>query len=315
MNIVIESIDFTLAINNVRDYLRGLQERVCQMIVAEEGQQQFREDPWQHVEGGGGLTRVMEGGQVIEKVGVNFSEVRGVQLPPAATRRHLHLQSAGFHALGVSIVIHPVNPYAPTAHANVRFIVLEEQNKPVHWWFGGGFDLTPYYGFQEDCEHWHRTTKMACDPFGKDVYPAFKKWCDDYFYLKHRQEPRGIGGIFYDDLNNLKDPRWTFDKSFAFMQTVGDHFIKAYQPILAKRKKLPFTAQEREFQTYRRGRYVEFNLLYDRGTLFGLQSGGRTESILMSLPPQVSWRYDWAPQTGSKEAELYEVFLKEREWV
>ncbi len=301
----------------IQTYLRDLQQRVCQFLEKEDGQGQFQEDPWQHPSGGGGLTRVLSGGRCIEKAGVNFSQVRGTQLPLAATEKRPQLNngSTEFEALGVSLVIHPLNPYVPTTHANVRFILVKQDGKPIHWWFGGGFDLTPYYGFEEDCQHWHQTAKDACGPFGEDIYPRYKKWCDEYFYLKHRQEPRGIGGLFYDDLNNLQDPRWTFERGFEFMRSVGDHFIKGYQPIFSERKHLPFTEHERQFQAYRRGRYVEFNLLYDRGTLFGLQSGGRTESILMSLPPLVNWRYNWQPEVGSKEAELYEIYLKPREWV
>ncbi len=313
----LEKIDSTLAISRVGDYLKDLQKRICLALEAEDGLKVFEEDPWLHPNGGGGLTRVLEGGQVLEKAGVNFSQVRGTQLPSSATQKRPELQAAplGFQALGVSLVIHPQNPYVPTTHANVRFIVVEQDQQPIHWWFGGGYDLTPYYGFEEDGQHWHQSAKTACEPFGVDVYPAFKRWCDDYFYLKHRQEPRGIGGIFYDDLNNLVDPRWTFEQSFSFMQAVGNSFLKAYLPILQKRKDLSYSEEERKFQAYRRGRYVEFNLLYDRGTLFGLQSGGRTESILMSLPPEVNWRYNWKPERGTKEAELYEKFLVDREWV
>lgn len=317
MNKVIEPIDSKVAISRIEAYLRGLQDRVCQMVENEDQHAKFQEDAWAHPSGGGGLTRALSGGWVIEKAGVNFSQVEGTQLPLAATQNRPHLDPAKtrFQALGVSLVIHPLNPYVPTTHANVRFILVEEGGELTHWWFGGGFDLTPYYGFREDAKHWHQQAKAACAPFGEMVYPRYKKWCDDYFYLKHRQEPRGIGGIFYDDLNNLQGSEWTFEKCFGFMQSVGDHLIKAYQPILAKRKALPFTEAERQFQAYRRGRYVEFNLLYDRGTLFGLQSGGRTESILMSLPPQVAWNYNWQPQPGSKEAELYEIFLKPQDWV
>jgi coproporphyrinogen III oxidase len=258
---------------------------------------------------GGGITRLMEQGAVIERAGVNFSHVYGEILPQSAMQQQRAGVTGPFQALGVSVVVHPINPYVPTSHANVRFISVETDQGP-RWWFGGGFDLTPYYGFEEDCQHWHRMAKAACDPFGVQVYPQFKKQCDDYFYLKHRHEPRGIGGLFFDDLNE-----WGFEACFAFIRNVGDYYIQAYQPILAKRKIMPFTADERRFQHYRRGRYVEFNLLYDRGTLFGLQSGGRTESILMSLPPTVTWQYDWHPAAGSEEEKLYKEFLVAKDWV
>ncbi|TAK74094.1 MAG: oxygen-dependent coproporphyrinogen oxidase [Gammaproteobacteria bacterium] len=297
-------------INLVKDYLLDLQNRICQMVEQEDGAARFIEDAWVHKEGGGGLTRVLVGGDVIEKAGVNFSHVQGVQLPPAATAKRPELADATFQALGVSVVVHPRNPYVPTSHMNVRFIVVEKSGQSPYGWFGGGFDLTPYYGFTEDCQHWHRMAKAACDPYGEEVYPTFKKWCDDYFFLKHRQEPRGIGGIFFDDLHD-----WGFERGFSFLQSVGDHYISAYQPIIARRKHHSYGQRERNFQTYRRGRYVEFNLLYDRGTLFGLQSGGRTESILMSLPPLVAWQYNPEFAAGSPEAELGEVFLKGREWV
>lgn len=294
----------------VKDYLLDLQNRICGFIESEDGKARFFQDEWQHKEGGGGLTRVIADGNVMEKGGVNFSHVTGHELPQAATVRRPELANSSFQALGVSVVLHPRNPYAPTSHFNVRCIVVESKDKEPYWWFGGGFDLTPYYGFTEDCEYWHRMAKDACSPFGVDVYPKYKKWADDYFYLKHRQEPRGIGGIFFDDLNE-----WGFDQCFAFQRSVGDHFIKAYQPILARRKDHSFTEKERDFQLFRRGRYVEFNLLYDRGTLFGLQSGGRTESILMSLPPLVAWHYDYKPTADSKEAILYKEFLRPREWI
>lgn len=300
----------TQAISEVKAYLLDLQNRICQSLENEDGKASFIEDQWEHFTGGGGLTRVMTDGSVIEKGGVNFSHVHGKSLPHAATVKRPELADCPFQALGVSLVIHPVNPFAPTSHANVRMIVVDKKDGAMHWWFGGGFDLTPYYGFTEDCIHWHQMAKEACMPFGGDVYPRFKKGCDDYFYLKHRNEPRGIGGLFFDDLNE-----WGFDKSFAFMRSVGDHYIKAYQPILAKRKSHLYTAAHRDFQCYRRGRYVEFNLIYDRGTLFGLQSGGRTESILMSLPPLVSWKYDWQPLPGSEEEKLYNEFLVPREWI
>lgn len=303
------------ALNQIQAYLLDLQNRICQMLETEDGNAHFQEEAWQHPEGGGGLTRILSGGQHIEKAGVNFSRVEGRQLPQAATQKRPTLQNARFEALGISTVIHPLNPYAPTTHANLRCILVAGEDSPPHWWFGGGFDLTPYYGFQEDCEHWHTQAKAACEPYGVDIYPLFKRQCDDYFYLKHRQEPRGIGGLFYDDLNNLLDQRWTFKHCFDFMRRMGDHFITAYQPILARRKALPYGERERQFQAYRRGRYVEFNLLYDRGTLFGLQSGGRTESILMSLPPVVNWVYNWKPEPHSEEAKLYELYLKPRAWI
>jgi coproporphyrinogen III oxidase len=241
---------------------------------------------------------------------VNFSHVFGSTLPPSATAARPELAGRSFQAMGVSLVIHPNNPLVPTSHANVRFFIAEHPTEAPVWWFGGGFDLTPYYGFEEDCVAWHQTAKAACDPFGADVYPKYKRWCDDYFFLKHRNEPRGIGGLFFDDLNE-----WGFEQTFAFMRSVGDSYIQAYRPIVQKRKDLAFNEAQRDFQLYRRGRYVEFNLVYDRGTLFGLQSGGRTESILMSLPPLVKWRYDWHPAPGSDEARLYSEFLKPRDWL
>jgi coproporphyrinogen III oxidase len=297
-------------IPEIKQYLLGLQNKICQMLEKEDGKASFLEDQWTHLAGsGGGITRVMANGAVIEKAGVNFSHVRGLSLPTTATAKRPQLANCPFQAMGVSVVIHPKNPYIPTSHANVRFVMVETNDGLTEWWFGGGFDLTPYYGFIEDCTHWHRTAKEACDPFGNDVYPRFKKWCDDYFYLKHRDEPRGIGGLFFDDL------RWDFERSYSFMQSVGEHFLQAYQPIIQRRKNTRFGDREREFQLYRRGRYVEFNLLYDRGTLFGLQSGGRTESILISLPPEVSWKYDWKPEQNSQEEKLLTEFLIKREWI
>jgi len=294
----------------VIEYLHGLQDRICAELEAEDGRQTFIEDSWQRQGGGGGRSRVMEGGEVFEKAGINFSHVYGDGLPASATAHRPELAGRSFQAMGVSLVIHPHNPYVPTSHANVRFFIAEKPGSDPVWWFGGGFDLTPYYGFDEDCVHWHRVAREACTPFGQEVYPRFKRWCDEYFYLKHRMEPRGIGGLFFDDLNE-----WGFEQSFAFMRSVGDHYIQAYRPIVSRRKAHAYTEQERSFQLYRRGRYVEFNLVYDRGTLFGLQSGGRTESILMSLPPLVSWRYDWHPVPGTPEAELYERYLKPVDWV
>ena len=298
------------SIEKVKAYLLDLQDQICASLEQEDGEAQFVEDAWDRKEGGGGRTRVLTNGKVFEQAGVNFSHVYGNKLPPSATAQRPELAGRDFQAVGVSLVIHPHNPYVPTSHANVRFFIAEKPGEDPVWWFGGGFDLTPYYPFEEDVIHWHQTSKAACDPFGEDVYPKYKKWCDEYFFLKHRNETRGVGGLFFDDLNE-----WGFEKSFEFMQSVGDHFIKAYQPIINKRKEIPFGERERDFQLYRRGRYVEFNLVFDRGTLFGLQSGGRTESILMSLPPLVKWRYDWSPEAGSPEADLYENYLKPGEWI
>ena len=297
-------------VQTVSSYLLGLQDRICQALERVDQQNIFREDQWTRDEGGGGRSRVMEEGAVFEKAGINFSHVHGHQLPASATAHRPELAGRNFEALGVSLVIHPRNPYAPTSHANVRFFIAEKDGSEPVWWFGGGFDLTPYYGYEEDAIHWHSTARDACQPFGDDVYPRFKNWCDEYFYLKHRNEPRGIGGLFFDDYNAPG-----FADSFALMQSIGDHFVPAYVPIVEKRMHQAYGDRERDFQLYRRGRYVEFNLVYDRGTLFGLQTGGRTESILMSLPPLVSWRYDWQPQAGSREAELYDLFLKPRDWI
>jgi coproporphyrinogen III oxidase len=297
-------------VSAVSDYLTGLQDQICQSLEALDGQQRFRQDAWKREEGGGGRSRVLEQGGVFEKAGINFSHVRGEQLPASATAHRPELVGRSFEALGVSLVIHPRNPYVPTSHANVRFFSASKSGAEPVWWFGGGFDLTPYYGFEEDAIHWHVTARQACQPFGEDIHPRFKKWCDEYFFLRHRKEPRGIGGLFFDDFNELG-----FQRSFALVRSVGDHFVPAYGPIVERRKALSYGDRERDFQMYRRGRYVEFNLVYDRGTLFGLQTGGRTESILMSLPPIVKWRYDWHPATGSAEAELYDKFLRPRDWV
>jgi coproporphyrinogen III oxidase len=294
----------------VKKYLLDLQDRICAMLEAEEGGTWFCNDEWTRNEGGGGRSRVMENGDVIEKGGVLFSHVHITQMPASATAHRPELAGCKAQALGVSLVIHPKNPYAPTSHANVRLFVAEKEGQAPIWWFGGGFDLTPYYGFDEDCVHWHRVAHDLCAPFGEQVYSDYKKWCDEYFYLKHRQEPRGIGGLFYDDLS-----AWGFDKCFAFMRAVGDGYIAAYQPVLARRKAMPYGERERDFQLYRRGRYVEFNLVHDRGTLFGLQSGGRTESILMSLPNLVAWRYDWQPEKGTAEAALYDRYLVPKNWL
>lgn len=294
----------------VKAYLLDLQDRICTGIEAEDGQQSFQQDQWEREEGGGGRTRVLCDGQVFEQAGINFSHVYGKNLPASATAHRPELAGRGFEAMGVSLVLHPKNPYIPTSHANVRFFIAEKEGADPIWWFGGGFDLTPYYPFEEDVRHWHEVSKKACDPFGKDVYPRYKKWCDEYFYLKHRQETRGVGGLFFDDVN-----QWDFKTCFSFLKSVGDHYLEAYQPIVNRRKNTPYGEKERDFQLYRRGRYVEYNLVYDRGTLFGLQTGGRTESILMSLPPLVKWRYNWTPEPGSPEADLYENYLKPRDWL
>ncbi|MGJ8650418.1 MAG: oxygen-dependent coproporphyrinogen oxidase [Opitutaceae bacterium] len=294
----------------VRAYLLDLQDRICDALAAEDGDSTFKEDAWERSEGGGGRSRVLEGGKVFEKAGINFSDVHGKGLPPSATAARPHLAGAAFRAMGVSLVVHPRNPKVPTTHMNVRFFYAEPENGEPIWWFGGGFDLTPYYGEIEDAIHWHKTAQTACEPFGEDHYAKFKKICDEYFFLPHRNEARGIGGIFFDDYNE-----GGFEQAFAFMQSIGNHFVPAYQPIVARRKDSEYTEAQRQFQLYRRGRYVEFNLVYDRGTLFGLQSNGRTESILMSLPPLVRWDYDWQPEPNSKEAELYDRFLKPQDWV
>ena len=294
----------------VKSYLLQLQENMCAALEEEDGSRAFVRDQWERPQGGGGISRVLEEGRVIEKAGVLFSHVQGDALPPTASQRRPELAGGGFEAMGVSLIVHPRNPHAPTSHANLRFFVATKAGvKPV-WWFGGGFDLTPYYGFEEDAVHWHQTARAACQPFGAELYPRFKKWCDEYFYLPHRQEPRGIGGLFFDDFDE-----GGFSHSFALMRSVGDAYLNAYRPILARRKDMPYGEDQRNFQLYRRGRYVEFNLVYDRGTQFGLQSGGRIESVLVSLPPLVRWRYDWTPAEGSAESRLYEVFLQGRDWV
>ena len=295
---------------SIKEYLLELQTSICQSLEQLDGKAKFLQDHWDRPQGGGGRTHAMNDGAIIEKCGVNFSHVWGEKIPAPATRQRPELQDRAFEAMGVSVIIHPLNPYAPTSHFNIRFFSAEKSGAEPVWWFGGGFDLTPYYGFIEDCTHWHQTAQAACTPFGEDIYPRYKKWADDYFYLPHRQEPRGIGGIFFDDLQE-----WDFATCFAFARSISDHFLPAYLPILNRRASHPYLPSHREFQSYRRGRYVEFNLIHDRGTLFGLQSQGRTESILISLPPQVSWRYDWRPQPESEEARLYEEFLKVRDWV
>ncbi len=298
-------------IDQVQSYLLSLQADICEQLEQVDGKAKFIKDKWKKPNNkGNGLTRVLANGDVFEQAGVNFSIVHGDNLPASATAHRPELAGRSFSALGVSLVIHPKNPYAPTSHANVRFFIAEKEGEDPIWWFGGGFDLTPYYGFNEDCVFWHKQAKEACDPFGDNVYAKYKKWCDEYFYLKHRDEQRGIGGLFFDDLN-----KGGFDQCFAFMQSVGDSYIKAYRPIVERRKDTPFGDHERQFQLYRRGRYVEFNLVYDRGTLFGLQTGGRTESILMSLPPLVRWEYQYEPESGTQEALLYDRFLKPQDWI
>lgn len=293
----------------VLTYLESLQNNICYALSNLDGDN-FIEDSWVREEGGGGKSRVLRNGNVFEQAGVNFSHVSGAQMPKAATAQRPDLAGCSFEAAGVSLVIHPHNPYVPTSHCNVRFFLAQPKDKPPIWWFGGGFDLTPYYGFEEDAVHWHQIAKSACNDFGKDTYAKYKKWCDEYFYLPHRQEPRGIGGLFFDDLNEPD-----FDQCFLFLKSVGDNYVPAYCPIVEKRKDTPFGDSERQFQLYRRGRYVEFNLVYDRGTLFGLQSGGRTESILMSLPPLVRWEYNWRPKANSPESELYTKFLTAKDWL
>ena len=294
----------------MRDYLQGLQEQITSTLEQIDGKAGFMRDEWQREAGGGGCSMVLRNGSVFEQAGVNFSEVYGAELPVSASAHRPELAGRAFRAMGVSLVIHPNNPYVPTSHANVRFFCAEKAGEDPVWWFGGGFDLTPYYGFDEDCVHWHQTARAACEAFGDDVYPRYKKWCDDYFYLKHRNEPRGIGGLFFDDLNQPD-----FERAFAFMRSVGDHYLPAYTPIVERRLGESFGEAEKNFQHYRRGRYVEFNLVYDRGTLFGLQSGGRTESILMSLPPVVNWRYNYQPESGSPEARLTDYYLTARDWL
>jgi len=298
-----------LDIDAVRDYFAGLQQALVARLTQADGRP-FRCDEWARPEGGGGITQLLEDGAVFERAGVNFSRVSGSQLPPSASAGRPELAGRSFQALGVSLVLHPRNPYVPTVHMNVRCFLAEQQGTAPVWWFGGGTDLTPYYGYAEDARHFHRACRDALAPFGAERYPRYKKWCDDYFYLKHRGEPRGVGGVFYDDLSEPD-----FDTCFALTRSVGDGFLAAYLPLLERRRDLPYGARERAFQAYRRGRYVEFNLVYDRGTLFGLQSGGRTESILMSLPPRVEWRYDWKPEPGSPEEKLYTEFLIPRNWV
>ena len=297
-------------IERVRNYLERLQGTITGELQEIDGKTGFVTDAWKRDAGGGGCSMVLRDGGMFEQAGVNFSEVFGDNLPASATAHRPGLAGRQFHAMGVSLVVHPDNPYIPTSHANVRFFIAEKSGEDPIWWFGGGFDLTPYYGFEEDCVHWHRTARQACDPYGSDLYDKYKKWCDEYFYLKHRNEARGIGGLFFDDLNQPD-----FEIAFAFMRSVGDHYLPAYRPIVERHRNDAYGEREKRFQYYRRGRYVEFNLVYDRGTLFGLQSGGRTESILMSLPPVVNWRYDYQPPAGSPEAELTDYYLQARDWL
>jgi coproporphyrinogen III oxidase len=293
----------------VKRYLDGLQDRIT-AAVEKTDSGKFRRDAWQRPEGGGGESRVLSDGTVFERAGVSVSHVFGEKMPPAASNQRPEIAGAPFEAMGLSLVFHPRNPQVPTTHCNVRFLIARPAAGPEVWWFGGGFDLTPYYPFNEDVLHWHRTARAACEPFGADLYENFKSWCDRYFFLPHRNETRGVGGLFFDDMNE-----GGFERCFAFQRSVGDHFLPAFMPILERRKDMPYGDRERQFQLYRRGRYVEFNLVYDRGTTFGLQSRGRTESILMSLPPLVRWEYDWHPPSGSAEARLYDEFLRPRDFL
>jgi coproporphyrinogen III oxidase len=301
---------FDTSIGEVKEYLTSLQREVVQSLEDVDGRERFCHDDWERDGGGGGQSRVLVNGAVFEQAGVGFSHVYGKEMPPSATKTRPELAGRGFQAMGVSLVLHPKNPYVPTTHANFRFFCAEADHGAPIWWFGGGFDLTPYYPFHDDVLHWHRTARDACSQFGDDVYGKFKKWCDDYFFLKHRNETRGVGGLFFDDLNE-----WDFARCFDFTRTIGNHFLPAYVPIVTARKNHPYGERQREFQLYRRGRYVEFNLIYDRGTLFGLQSGGRTESILMSLPPRVRWEYGWHPEPDSPEEKLYKKYLVPRDWL
>jgi coproporphyrinogen III oxidase len=294
----------------VLEYLKGLQHRITTTVEQLDGGATFQRDAWQRPGGGGGESRVLRNGALLEQGGCGFSHVMGEGLPPSATQQRPDLAGASFEAMGVSLVFHPNNPYVPTTHMNVRFFIAEKKGHAPAWWFGGGFDLTPYYPFHEDVLEWHRTSRATCEPFGADVYPKYKDWCDRYFFLKHRNETRGIGGLFFDDLHE-----WGFERSFAFQRAVGDAFLDAWAPIAKRRRDVPYGERERDFQLYRRGRYVEFNLVFDRGTHFGLQSGGRTESILMSLPPLVRWEYDWKPEPGTPEAALYTDYLRPRDWL
>ncbi|MEH6464972.1 MAG: oxygen-dependent coproporphyrinogen oxidase [Shewanella psychromarinicola] len=294
----------------VKSFLLALQQNICQRLELLDGKATFKADSWKREEGGGGTSRVLTQGKIFEQAGVNFSHVMGASMPASATAHRPELAGRSFEAMGVSLVIHPNNPYIPTTHANVRFFIARKEGADPVWWFGGGFDLTPYYPFKEDVVSWHQTAKDICQPFGDDVYPKYKKWCDEYFFIPHRNETRGVGGLFFDDLNQPG-----FERSFEFMQAVGNGFIEAYAPIVERNKTLEYGDDERQFQLYRRGRYVEFNLVYDRGTLFGLQTGGRTESILMSMPPLVRWEYAFTPEEDSPEAELYDIYLKPQDWL
>lgn len=298
-----------MAKEKIEHYLQALQHKICEALEQVDGEQQFDEDQWLRQEGGGGRSRVLAGGAVFEQAGVNYSRVHGKELPKSASIARPELAGCAFEALGVSLVIHPRSPHIPTSHMNVRYFEARKPGQAPIWWFGGGYDLTPFYPRRQDVVHWHRVARNACTPFGDEVYPQYKKWCDEYFYLRHRDEARGVGGLFFDDLN-----AWGFDRCLQFMQSVGDSYLDAYLPIVERRMGQPWTETERQFQLYRRGRYVEFNLVWDRGTLFGLQSGGRTESILMSLPPLVRWEYSYQPETGSPEA-LLKTFLEPQDWL
>ena len=297
-------------VDRVKEFLLTLQNEICQALEAVDGQAKFETDSWDRAEGGGGISRVIRDGGVFEKGGVNFSHVFGENMPASATAHRPELAGRTFQAMGVSLVMHPNNPMIPTSHANVRFFVAEKEGEDSVWWFGGGYDLTPYYLFDEDAIHWHQIAKNACDPFGENLYPKYKKWCDEYFYLKHRDEARGIGGLFFDDLNELG-----FEQSFALMQSVGNSYVDAYVPIVERTKSIAYSEAQKDYQLYRRGRYVEFNLVFDRGTLFGLQSGGRTESILMSLPPTVKWDYQWSVESNSEEEKLLLVLKTPKQWL
>jgi len=297
-------------IQSVDNYFQAMQTKICASLEEIDGRGLFHNDPWERSDGGGGTTCVMREGNIFEQAAVGYSNIQGKQMPPSATIKRPELAGKSFLAIGISLVLHPKNPYVPTTHANLRFFSAADTKGKRIWWFGGGFDLTPFYPFHEDVVHWHQKAKEACDPFGEHLYPKYKKWCDEYFFLKHREETRGVGGLFFDDLNE-----YGFSKTFNFVKAVGDQFLPAYLPIVEARCNHKFSERERQFQLYRRGRYVEFNLIHDRGTLFGLQSGGRVESILMSLPPAVRWEYSWKPQPGSPEAELYKNYLKPRDWL
>lgn len=305
-----DPVDDPVDLASVELWLRDLQERICTALEQTDGSACFGRDEWTRIEGGGGVSRILEAGTLFERAGVGFSLVHGPRLPPSATAARPELAGRGFRAMGVSVVLHPRNPYVPTTHLNVRSLLAERPDAEPIWWFGGGYDLTPYYGFDEDVRHWHRTARAACEPSGPEIYPRLKKWCDEYFFLKHRNETRGVGGLFCDD--------WTqggLAASFALIRAIGESFLPAYLPIVERRRNTPYGERERNWQLLRRGRYVEFNLVWDRGTLFGLQSGGRTESILMSMPPEVRWRYDHLPEPGTPEAELGERFLRVQEWL